>query len=62
MPQDICLTPASRARPVPRFTVTLGLVALLMAVIVSGETPEPRNVEGAEPAYEDWHGNVRRSR
>jgi hypothetical protein len=37
-------------------------VALLMAVIVSGETPEPRNVEGAEPAYEDWHGNVRRSR
>ncbi|MFB9150928.1 hypothetical protein [Roseovarius ramblicola] len=62
MPQDICLTPASRTGRVPRFTVTLGLAALLMAVIVSGQTPEPHNVEGAEPAYEDWHGNVRRSR
>ncbi|MGR3520034.1 MAG: hypothetical protein ACU0AX_06580 [Roseovarius sp.] len=62
MPQDICLTPAPRAGRVPRFAAALGLVALLMAVIVAGETPEPRTVEGAAPAYEDWHGNVRRSR
>jgi len=64
MPHDISLTPVSRARRIPQFVIALGGVALLVALLVSGPAPEPdpRDSDAAAPTYEDWHGNVRRSR
>jgi hypothetical protein len=47
----------------PRLVVALGLFALLLGLIAAGDAPQPRSIDTAAPgAYEDWHGNVRRSR
>jgi len=62
MPHDISLTHVVRSRRVPRFAIGVGLTALLVAILASSPALEPRTMDAADPAYEDWHGNVRRSR
>jgi hypothetical protein len=69
MQRDICLASAPthvsarRSARTPRLVVALGLFALLLGLIAAGDAPQPRSIDTAAPgAYEDWHGNVRRSR